>query len=161
MASRLAAPPLQTPIVELEKRPGTFPGQMTKAFENWLRSLVDRAQVAAYTLKTVALTAQNASIAATTLEPVASGRYRVSYRVRLSQAATTSSSIQIAVTTTEGGVNCKQLSAAYTGNVTNRPQSGVFLIHSDASSPVTFETTYASVGATPMLYELDVVLEAM
>lgn len=162
MATSLPAPPLQTPIVEVRAAPGVFPGQMTKVFADWLRSLVQRAQVAAYALLTVALTGQAASIAATDLAPsAAAGLYRVTYRFRVSTAATTSSSLQFTVTSTEGGVSCTQNSAAYTGNVTTAPQSGSFLVHADASSPISYSTTYASVGATPMAYELDVVLEQL
>jgi hypothetical protein len=35
------------------------------------------------------------------------------------------------------------------------------VIRVDANSPISFSTTYASVGATAMQYELDVIAEAL
>jgi hypothetical protein len=156
MSTNLSAPPLQTQLIE-SVRDLTI----TKVWASWLRSLVDRAQVAAYAIASVALTAQVASIGLTSLVPVASGRYRVSYRFRVSTAAGTSSSVQFSVSTTEGGVVCTQSSAAYTGNLTSAPQSGSFVVHADPSTPLQYATTYASVGVPAAAYDLDVTVEAL
>jgi hypothetical protein len=51
--------------------------------------------------------------------------------------------------------------AAYTGNVTNLPQSGVFLVRADAGTTLSYSTAYASVGATAAVYELDITLESL
>jgi uncharacterized membrane protein len=132
---------------------------ITKAWNEWFRSVVTRAQDAAVALVTIALSAQTASLGLTTLIPVAAaGLYRVSYRFRVSTAASVSSSLDVTVSTTEGGIACQQTSAAYTGNATNRPQSGAFLVKADAATPIQISTAYASVG-TPMVYELDYVAE--
>jgi hypothetical protein len=110
----------------------------------------------------VALTGQQASIPLTALVGLPStGVYRISWRIRVTQAATTSSSIQLVITTTEGGVVCTQQSAAYTGNATNAPQSGLFVVRPDGDIPIEFSTVYASVGATPMKHDLDLVVESL
>jgi hypothetical protein len=158
----LSAPPLQTPIVELSKAPGAFPGQMTKAFENWLRALVKRAQSAAYqAVAAVSVSGQNAAIALTSLIPSANGRYRVSYHARVTTAAGVSSSLQVTITATEGGVTCNYADAAYTGNATNAPQSGSFVVKADPSTPLSYSTAYASNAAGAMVYTLDITVEQL
>lgn len=159
MSTNLAAPPEQ--FVEVSQGFGVSPGQLTLTAQRWLRSLVDRAQVAAYAITSVALTAQVATIGLTSLVPVASGRYRVSYRFRLRTAAGTSSSLQFSVWTTEGGVVCTQNSPAYTGNLTSEPQSGSFIVHADSSTPLQYSLTLASVGVPPAVYDLDVTVEQL
>lgn len=156
MAATLSAPPLQTPLIEGPKEP-----YITKVWASWLRALVDRAQVAAFAVKSVALTAQAATLGLTSLSPAASGLYRVSYRFRVSTAAGVSSSLQVTITGTEGGIAVTQSSAAYTGNATDKPQSGSFLVHADPATPIQVSTTYASNPAAAMQYELDTVLEAL
>lgn len=156
MSATLSAPPLQTPLIEGPKEP-----YITKVWASWLRSLVDRAQVAAFAVKTVALTAQTASLGLTSLAPLASGLYRVTYRFRVSTAAGVSSSLKVTISDTEGGIAVTQSSAAYTGNATNAPQSGSFLVHADPTTPLQVSTTYASNPAGAMVYELDVLLEAL
>lgn len=156
MPASLAAPPIQTPLADSPREL-----LITKVWANWLRSLIDRAEVAAYEVKTVQLTGQTASIGLTSLIALASGLYRVSYRFRVTTAATTSSSLQVTITTTDGGITVTQSSAAYTGNATNAPQSGVFIVQVDASSPLQYSTTYASSGATAMAYALDLIVEVL
>ena len=156
MATTIAAPPLQTPLVESIKDL-----TITKVWGTWLRALVDRAQVAAYAVQRVSLTAQTASIASSDLVPLASGIYRVSYRFRISTADAVSSSLQVTVTTTEGGASCSYIGTAYTGNVTNRPQAGSVIVHADPSSPVSYSTTYASNTPGAMAYEIDVFCESL
>jgi len=157
MAQNLASPPLQTPLIESAKQPF-----ITRVWNNWFQSVVERVQAAAYAEQKVQLTGQAASIPSTNLVVAPSaGLYRLTFRFRLTQAATTSSSLLVTVTATDGGVACALASAAYTGNAVNQPQTGTVLVRSDNGVPITYATTYASVGATPMQYALDVVAEAL
>lgn len=155
MAS-LAQPPLNDDVVESAKKL-----TITKAWENWLRTIATRVQNAAFTIISSALTGQVASIGLTSLIPLASGLYRVSYRFRVSTAAGVSSSLQFTVTTTEGSVVCTQTSAAYTGNLTTEPRSGSFLVKADPSSPLQYSVTYASNPAGAMIYDLDLRAEGL
>ena len=161
MPENLSAPP-RGPVVELGQAYGVVPGEMTLTFQKWLRSVVDRVQVAPSAAVTVALTGQNASIGLSTLVPVAAaGLYRVTFRVRITTVGSVSSSIQVTVTTTEGGLTCTQSSVAYTGNLATAPQSASFLVRPDGSSPLQYSTTYASNGAGEMVYDLDVHVEQL
>ncbi len=105
--------------------------------------------------------AQGASIGATDVSDgtLAAGLYRLSYYMRVTRAASTSSSLQFEVTWTDGGVAQAETFTAITGNTTGTHQFGTMLIRSDKNSPVRYATTYASTGATTMLYALYVTLE--
>lgn len=162
MATEPFAPPVQTDFIDLDPRTGRPTWKVTKIWENWLRSLVTRAQAAGNIVAQIAAVAQAASIALTPLiASPSAATYRVTYRFRVTQAATTSSSLTFTVTTTDGAIVCTNPSAAYALNLTNQPQTGSFLVRSDAGAPISYSTIYASVGATPMQYSLDVTCEAL
>jgi|TARA_R100000049_G_C1939092_1_gene83049 hypothetical protein len=110
----------------------------------------------------VDLVGQSASIGTTAIPTatLATGLYRVGWTAKLTTAATTSSSLTVTLTWTRG-VTVTFAGAAITGNTTATFQSEIKQIKIDASSPVSYATTYVSVGATPMVYELAVVLERM
>ena len=158
MASNLAAPPLQTGLIESATKP-----YITRVWNNWFQSVVERVAAAAYRVASpVAITNGAASIPATDLlsSPV-TGLYRITYRFRVTQAATVSSSLILTVTATDGGVACALATAAYTGNAVNQPQTGTVLVRSDNGAPITYAFTYASVGGVPMIYSGDILVEAM
>jgi hypothetical protein len=132
--------------------------------EPWLAYFTQQALVvsqAAVRIQSESLTAQAASIGATDFSggDLAAGVYRLSYYMRITQAATTSSSLEIVLDWTDGSQTPSFAGAALTGNLLTTYQTGSLLIHVDASSPVRYATTYASVGATAMQYRLDLTLE--
>lgn len=104
---------------------------------------------------------QSASIGATDVTDgtLPAGWYRLSYYERVTQAATTSSSLTFTAGWTDKGQAMSQAFAAITGNILTTYQEGSLFIYSDGASPITYTITYASVGATPMKYKLGVVLE--
>jgi hypothetical protein len=166
VSANLAPPPLQSAWSEtpgdIQTGRAPVPSFLTRVAGQWLLSLTTRLQTAASAVVQLILTGQAASIAATDLIPVpATGLYRITYRIRVTQAATVSSSILLTLSATDGGVACAMATAAYVGNVTNAPQTGTLLLRTDAGSPITYATTYASVGATAMVYEIDLVVEAL
>jgi hypothetical protein len=122
---------------------------------------VTRVQQASWALKNVTLTQQGAPIGPTPL-PIGNlqaGLYRVSWYLRITQAASSSSSVTVTIGWNDGGP--LQLSGApVTGNTTATVQSGMFFIHITAA-PITYSTAYASVGATPMQYALLLALESV
>lgn len=150
MATTTAPFPVRDPLAERST------GLMTMPWINWFTQLVLNANAAPARLVSVTATAQNAAIGTTSfaLGALASGLYRVSYMARITTAATTSSSLTVTVGFTNGGVTCALAGAAMTGNTTSTVQSGVFLLQIDQSTPVTYSTAYASVGATAMVYGL-------
>jgi hypothetical protein len=116
---------------------------------------------APYRANFVALTSQVASIGTTDMSggALSPGVYRLSYYTRIKQAASVSSSLTITLSWTDGGVLQSFSAAAITGNTTATDQSNVLLIRVDNVSPVNYATAYVSVGGTPMLYNLDAILE--
>lgn len=138
------------------------PSPINKAARNYLVSLSTRAYQSAALLRTpTSATAQSASISATPipLGTLAAGWFRVSWFVRVTTAATTSSSLIVTIGSTDSGVSTTQSGAAMTGNTTGTSQGLAVLVHSDQAAPLTYATTYASVGATPMAYKIDVLCE--
>ena len=85
---------------------------------------------------------------------------RVSWVLRIVRAATVSSSAQITIAWTDGGQAMSAVQAAVTGNLVTSGQTGTLLVRHDPNTDVTAALTYASVGATAMRYDLDVITEA-
>ncbi|MCX6550361.1 MAG: hypothetical protein NTY02_05020 [Acidobacteria bacterium] len=138
-------------------------GYVPRVWVSWLMALANQVDAAAFRLQTVSLTAQGAAIT-TTAVPIASltaGLYRVSYALRITRAATTSSSATVTIGWIDGTVTCGQAFAAVTGNTTATVQSGTVLLRCDNDGPITYAVAYASVGATTMQCALDLVVEAV
>lgn len=133
----------------------------TQVFIDWVTALTTDVDASAARLTSVTAETQSASIATTpfALGALASGLYRVTYFARITQAATTSSSLTPTVSFTHGGVSCSFSGTAMTGNTTSTVGTGSFLLSIDASSPVSYSTTYASVGGTVMKYLITFVVE--
>lgn len=163
-----APPPIQDAIARVKRdrfgdRSDPQAGMVTDPwieFFNQLSSVVDDAPA---TINSVSLTAQAASIGATDMTDgtINGGLYRVSYYARITRAATTSSSLTVTLGWTEGSVSPTFVGAAITGNTTTTVQSGTIMIRVDANAPITYSTTYASVGATTMQYSLTLTLERL
>lgn len=109
------------------------------------------------------LTAQAAAIATTPLAigTVYEGIWRVSVTVRVTRAATTSSEVRVTISWTEGGVAQSEQTTLLNGNLTSTREGRTFIIRADGSTPISYATSYASVGATTMQYSLDVVAEEL
>ena len=108
------------------------------------------------------LSAQGASIANTSL-PIGSvvpGVWRVSYTVRVTRAGSVSSSIQVTIRWTQGGVTQTEAGAALAGNLTTTREGATRVIRPDNATPISYSTVYADGGgATSMQYSLDLVAE--
>ncbi len=148
--------PSRDPVVEKS-------GLITRVWQVYFRNLRTDIDVAPAALHQVTLTGQTASIAATAIpsDALTAGLYRVSWYARVTTAATTSSSLTVTVGWTEGAVPLTVSGAAMTGNTTTTVQNATQVLQVDGSTPVTYATTYASSGATAMVYELTVLLEQL
>lgn len=135
-------------------------GQIEEVWSEYLDDFVATSNLKPTRLHDVKREAQGASIAATDITEgeLAAGCYAVHYYQRISRAATTSSSLSIAFDWTDGGVPISQSFAAITGNTTATQQNDGLFIRVDKGTPVRYATTYASLGATSMLYKLDISL---
>jgi hypothetical protein len=87
------------------------------------------------------------------------GVYRISWVHRIDQAATASSATQLTLTWTEESVGQTFTGTNLIGNTPTTRESNVILIHADASTTINYAVSYTSVGATPMTFELALVLE--
>lgn len=135
-------------------------GRLTQLMRYWLLSLADRLNATAEVLASATLTTQSASVSTTnfSLITVLPGLYRLSMAARVTTAATTSSSLTVTFGWTQA-VACTTSSVAMTGNTTATTSTFSVLVRVDQNSAITYATTYASSGATPMVYRLDVTCE--
>lgn len=136
-------------------------GLPSGALIDWVTNLDTQLQASLTRLITVSASGQQAAITPTNLPtPVLSaGLYRVNVYARITQAATTSSSLTVTIGWLEG-TTLSYVFPAMTGNTIATVLTGPpLLVRIDGNSSITYATAYASVGATPMQYRLDVVLE--
>jgi hypothetical protein len=122
-------------------------------------ALVGRVQSSPYVSKVLTKADQAAASAPTALASGSAGLYRVSWMLRITQAATVSSAATVTVASTDGGVSVSQSGAPVTGNTPTTVQSGMVLVRSDAGAAITFAVAYTSSGATPMRYTVSVAIE--
>lgn len=135
-------------------------GLIRNAWRLFLRGQNDTISVAPIRAGTKVLTLQAASIAATPVPMVVeAGLYRVSVYARRTQAATTSSQLTVDVGFTESAVSLTVTTGMDATNTVTKVLAGSWLLRVSASSTITYATTYVSVGATPMQYRLDVIVE--
>ena len=114
-------------------------------------------------IDTVTVEAEDAAIGATglSLGTTSQGLFRVSWFLRVVVPGTVSGEVTLAFRAVDGGVNYVQSGALLNGNTTATVQSGSFIIRRDQGTAVTYETSYASVGATQMAYDLQIVVESV
>ena len=155
MAITTAPFPMRTSVTEASTRLLSLP------WVSWLTALVQKVDQDATLVSSVSLTAKTAAISATTFTRAidASGVYRIGYFARITTAASTSSSLTVTMGGTNGGVVCAISGAALTGNTTSTVQSGTISLQVDASTNLTYTTTYASAGGTAMVYSLWMTVE--
>ncbi len=113
------------------------------------------------------LTAQAANITAQTLyTPAATGLYRVSVSIIVTQAATTSSTLpSVVLAWTDGDNSTVQsftMTATNAGNTLTTYATGTAIINAKLSTAISWTSTgYLSSGATPMQYAVHVRAEAL
>lgn len=155
----IARPPRQEFLERRQADP--LAGLITTVWQDWFTNLLKIVGAVPSRIRSVSVPAGTAaSIAATDMAggALGAGLYRFSWAARLTQAASTSSSLAVTLTFNDGGVAQTYSWAAYTGNAVNAPQTGTILFRTDGA-PINYATTYASVGGTPMQYQGDFILE--
>jgi hypothetical protein len=150
------APPLNDKIVDSK-------GMLTDLWRQWFGRMPATLAAIPSVLNVVNLSAQAASLSATDFSNTSllPGIYRASYRVQITQAATTSSSLTVSFSWTDDGVVQTATGTAITGNTTTTGQSDFVLIKVDAGTAVQYSATYASVPATAMQYNATFSLEKL
>jgi hypothetical protein len=159
LSDPIARPPRKEYVERKQRDPQE--GQITQPWVDYFTDQGQTQTLAPTRQATVELTGQSASIGATDLTggTFSAGLYRVTYYARVTQAATTSSSLTVTLDWNEGGVTPSFSGAAMTGNTTTTVQSETQLVEIANLSAIRYSTTYASVGFTVMLYKLSVVVE--
>lgn len=166
MPVEYAAPPLRADIAEPDSSRHPMAAKMPKLKINkewflWLSGIVELLQKAPTAQGRVLKASEQASISTTPVEigQVSQGIWRVSTHLRVKTPATVSSSVQVTISWTDGGVAQSESGTLLNGNLTTTREGKTFIIRTDASSPISYAVAYASVGATAMIYTLDVVVE--
>lgn len=155
--TRLEPAPVKTEIIR-----GQGDGRISGPWINWLTlGLVARVQAQAPVAGSLSLTGQAASLGVTPVVVSATGLYLVSFYVRVTVADGVSSSINVSIQTTDGGVSVtKTPLAAQTGNTTGSTLSWSGLLRADAGTPISVSAAYVSGGGGPaMQFSIDVVAE--
>ena len=113
-------------------------------------------RVATRLVPPIAKVTQNASIASTAIAPnlSAAGLYWLTYYARITKVGAVSSSLTVTLNWTDHGVAQTFSGAAITGNTVTSWQSETNLVYIDASTALTYSTTYASNAANEAEYEL-------
>jgi hypothetical protein len=103
-----------------------------------------------------------ASLATETVVTTArAGVYRVLTHVRITQAASVGSSLQVTVRWTADGVAQARVGTTITDGGPTSQIADLFLLDADQGTPITVETSYVSAGATAMQYRLSVSVESI
>ena len=136
-------------------------GLCTDVWIKYLQNREDAITAAPQRNASTSVSAQSASIGATSIPTQAlnAGLYRVTFYATVTTQATVSSSLEVTISWTDIGQARFITSTAYTGNSVSGAATGSVMFYADAGAPVTYSTTYATVGATDMVYSLQVVLE--
>lgn len=155
MAALLPGAPVRNPLAVRQ-------GYVAPIWETWLRTLWNALNRTPQVLVSQTWTAQAVRIATTTVlvAPV-TGLYRLSYVVRVTQAATTSSSLQVTLGWTDGGQALTMLGESLIGNTVTTSETLSVLVRADAKTALTVAASYSSGGTTPMQFGLSVVAEAL
>ena len=163
-----SAPPYHSDVAISQRRDHPFASRLPKLvigddWGRWLADLSDALDRAPERIAHVSLSAQAAAIATTAipLATIGPGVWRISYTVRVTQAATTSSEVRVTIAWTEGGVAQSQQGALLNGNLTTTREGASHVIRVDQSTPITYAVSYASVGATSAMFSLDVIAEEL
>lgn len=163
--TRQESPPITEALTETARDPFTqkikATSTLARAWVQWFLGLKATLDKTTKVIGALRLLTQGASIASTpvTLPALSAGLYRVTIYARITRPATTSSSLTTAIGWTEGAVVLSSTGAALVGNTTGTFEARSITIRIDQASPITYSTTYASVGGTSMQYALDVVVE--
>lgn len=160
MPFQLAPPP--STLVERDQETNRVTDQITIVFRQWLLALTARIATSGHLSTPATVSGGTGSIGVTPIGvAVSAGVYRLSYYTRITRAATTSSSVTVTISWTDGGVACSKSFTAVTGNTTATTGSETYLVRADGGTNISYAVTYASVGGTSMIFDAIVEMEAL
>jgi hypothetical protein len=137
-------------------------GKVTRLAHKWFDAIRAMVLSAVHLRAAIFLEDQGAAIpAGVAAAALPAGVYRASAYVRVTRPATVSSSVTLTLAWTRGGILFSVTGSPVNGNTTGSAGLLTWLFRIDADTPIQYATNYASVGATSMQYELDVVVESV
>ncbi len=172
--SHVPEAPIRTPVFNY-KPPGTDPSHylFTRVWIAFLTAVQSVCEWATYTMASVSVTAQTATIPLTamtvrsvtpstgTTTLFSAGTYRLSASARLLTVAGTSSSLGVVFAWTSNGIARSYFGPVNTTNDLDQPDSTTLLIVVDAGTEIQYEVDYISVGSPVMSYAATIVVEAL
>lgn len=156
--SKMPWPPIRADFVDPD-----MPGRVSKDWLDWFQAIADRTSRTPDRITRVRRTAMAAAIPQTNLPTGAlpAGLLRISTYLRVTQPAGTSSSVQVTIFWTDGGVALTSAGAVLTSNTVTTYETRSILVRSDANLPPSYQVAYTSVGTPAMQYALDIVVEGV
>ena len=159
--------PMRVPVLEHasddpnQKQP--FRAVFHQNIVRWLNLLRTGLGNAAQRIGLVNITTQSAAIAATDIPTptLEEGLYRTSFSLRITRAASVSSSAGVTIGWTFNSTSCSQVFTAVTGNTLDTQSNGTVTMAVDAGTAITYAVSYSSVGGTSMQYSFDTFVESI
>lgn len=130
---------------------------------DWFLEQQNRAEDSAEQVGSVSLSAQSADIAATPvpMPDLTTGRYRLSYYVRVTRAGSVSGEIQIQIGWTDGAIALTSAGTNLTANTTSTFEQRTLFLAVDANASITYQAIYTDGGGTAMQFKLEIVVEKL
>ena len=138
-------------------------GLITDPWRIWLRNLHQEVGTNPARVAIVTLDAQTGSLATTPYKTASlgPGLYRVNVFTHVTTVGSVSSSLSVTIGFTHKTVACTFQSIALVTNLTTSVQTNVWTFAIDASTPVTYASSYAANAAASMAYSFVAVLESV
>ena len=136
---------------------------MTQPWRDFFGRLTDVVSQGPSRVFSATVPTSDASIGATDVTNglAPAGLYRMTYYLRITAPASVSSSVAVTFDWTDLGTACSVTFGTIIGNTIDTNDSAQWMFRSDSLSPIRYSTTYSSLAANEMEYDLLVVLEAM
>lgn len=131
---------------------------VSENYGNWFFNIFRAVSQAIRSLVPVNVQNSAAALPSTSMNvgKLSAGVYLIAYYIRITQPASTSSSVTPSLGWTDGGQGCIVPGPAVTGNAPGTVSSGFVLAHVDSPGVLTYSTAYSSVGGIAMTYNLTI-----
>jgi hypothetical protein len=159
VALEFAPAPIRDPIAEQQGESGRL--MLPRVWIDWFASLGLRVDQQTHTLNIQEEFNLSGAVPPTPIitGALSEGLYRVTYYVRITTPASTSSKLQISIGWTDDAVSCSVQAEELITNTVGTVQSQTLLVRNDQAAPITFAVDYTSVGGSAMQYNLFIMVE--
>lgn len=155
--------PRHTDLFGLVAQGQRLVGRITDAWDAWFRDVHDRLDALAQVV--VEATQTDLAAAAPETVLVSDGQpgalYRLAAWLKVRQAASTSGTVTLTLSWFDRAAQPASATVTLATNVRGEQANLVALATPDFGAPVRYRVSYASVGATPLRYDVGVAVERM